>query len=213
MVNKDTKKPSISKNRLRAWKPKGSRKTSALTLDQFNFILDEFRDAKDLRMEIVCLLMAKCIRIGDVLRTMQIRDVYTPTGAIRDRFSIQEEKTGKTKYVKLEGSKRLLECLEAYYPTIADFDATSPLFYARKTGLPLKDKGVKKLLRQFVNRHGIEQCSPHSFRKFGARHVFNSGFDVEIVSQILNHSSVRETRTYLDVKPKEVEQAMEALAF
>lgn len=164
-------------------------------------------------MEIICLLMAKCLRIGDVLRTLRISDVYTKSGEIRNEVNLKEEKTGKPKKLVIKGSKRLHECLEAYYPEVAALDHSAPLFYAKKTGMPLQDKGVKKLLGAFVDHRGIEQCSPHSFRKFGAKHVFNSGYDVEIVSQILNHSSVRETRTYLDVKPREVEEAMGVLAF
>ncbi len=87
------------------------------------------------------------------------------------------------------------------------------LFYGQKTGSPLQDKGVKFLLSQFVGRRQIEQCSPHSFRKYGAKYMHSNGVDIEIISQILNHQSVRETRTYLDIKPQEVEKAMEILEY
>lgn len=195
------------------YKAQGSKKTSALSLDQFNYVIDELRDNGDTRMEIICLLMAKCVRIGDVLKTITIRDVFTPNGEVRDEANFKEEKTGKAKKIKLGSSVRLVKCLEAHYPTIKHLPPSSPLFYAKKTGEALQDKGVKKILGQFVGKRGIEQCSPHSFRKFGARHLLDNGVDIERISQILNHSHVRETRTYLDVKPKEIEEAMELLAF
>jgi site-specific recombinase XerD len=197
----------------KTYKASGSKKTSALTLDQFNFILDELRDIGDTRMETLCLLLGKCIRIGDVLKTIRIKDAYTPSGEVRAEITFKEEKTGKDKRIKVGTSKRLVACLEALYPTIRHLAPSSVLFYAKKTGEALQDKGVKKILGGFVGKRGIEQCSPHSFRKFGARYLFDQGYDIEVVSQVLNHSSVRETRTYLDIKPREVEAAMEALAF
>ena len=52
-----------------------------------------------------------------------------------------------------------------------------------------------------------------SFRKYGARWMFDNGVDIEVISQVLNHSTVKETRTYLDIKTKDVERAMKILEY
>lgn len=186
----------------------GSKKSRALTREQFMFILDEFRDRGDTRMELVGLLLGRCIRVGDVLRTLTIDHVFAPDGMPRALVGWNEEKTGKWRTMTVPGGSRMRECLERYATSIADLSRESPLFYGKRTGMELHDKGVKKLLAEFVGRRGIEQCSPHSFRKYGARYLyFNCAVDIETISQLLNHSSVRETRTYLDIQARDIVRA------
>ncbi len=186
----------------------GSRKTTALTREQFFFILDEFRDRGDTRLELVCLLLARCIRVGCVLRVLKIESFFTPDWTVRDAFGWNEEKTGKWRLEQVGTSSRMRECLERHSLQLRSLPRDAGMFYGEKTGLVLHDKGVKKLLKAFVGRRGIEQCSPHSFRKYGGRYLyFQCGVDIETISQLMNHSSVRETRTYLDIKPAELARA------
>lgn len=193
------------------YRPAGSKKTTALTHEQFEFILDEFRQKADFRMESICLLMGRCIRIGDVLTSLKIDSVYGPAGEVHGEISFQEQKTGKPRLIRTNNSPRLLEALAGYFPSIREFPRNRPLFYGLKTCEPLHDKGVKFLLAPFVGKIGIRQCSPHSFRKYGAKRLWLQGIEIETISQILNHSSVKETRVYLDIQPKEVERAMSML--
>jgi integrase len=159
-------------------------------------------------MELVCLLLGRCIRVGCVLRILTIDHVYDPAGRPRDVVGWNEEKTKKWRTLALPGGSRLREGLERYWASVADLPRTAPLFYGKKTGQELHDKGVKKLLAEFVGRRGIEQCSPHSFRKYGGRYLyFQCGIEIEVISVLLNHSSVRETRIYLDIQAKDVARA------
>ncbi len=186
----------------------GSKKSRALSREQFMYILDEFRDRGDTRMELVCLLLGRCVRVGCVLRVLNVGHFFTPDWQVRDVFGWNEEKTGKWRSEQVGTSSRLRDCLEKYSLSIRHLAADAPLFYGEKTGMELHDKGVKKLLAAFVGRRGIEQCSPHSFRKYGGRYLHNQcGVDIETISQLLNHASVRETRTYLDIKPQELARA------
>lgn len=186
----------------------GSKKSRALTREQFMFTLDEFRDRGDTRMELVCLLLGRCVRVGCVLRVLTIGHVFGPDRKPRDVVGWNEEKTGKWRTLTVPGGSRLRECLDRYAAAVAALPDTAPLFYGKKTGMELHDKGVKKLLAEFVGRRGIEQCSPHSFRKYGARYLyFQCGVDIETISILLNHASVRETRIYLDIQAKDVVRA------
>ncbi len=194
----------------RKFKPCGSNKTTPISKEQFDFILNEFSDRHDLRMQIVCHLMYRAIRIGDILTTIKIQNVYEADGTLRDRIEFREEKTEKLRTVPIRGEK-FIEALNQYYPVVKAFPKDSPLFYTEKTGEPLQDSGVKKLLRYFVGKRGINQCSPHSFRKGGARFMYENNVRIENISDVLNHHSTRVTELYISITPKDIEKSMECL--
>jgi integrase len=85
------------------------------------------------------------------------------------------------------------------------------MFYTRKTGEALRDSGVKKLLRYFIGKRGINQCSPHSFRKGGARFMFDNNVRIENISTVLNHHSTKITEKYICITPGDIEKSMACL--
>ena len=197
------------KNR-RKFRPRGSNKTTPITKEQFDFILNEFSDRNDIRMQIICHLMYRAIRIGDILNTIRIQNVFEHNGTLRDRIEFREEKTEKLRTVPIRGEK-FISALNKYYPSIKTFQKDSSLFYTEKTGEPLQDSGVKKLLRYFVGKRNITQCSPHSFRKGGARFMFENNVRIENISDVLNHHSTRVTELYISITPRDIEKSMACL--
>jgi len=182
-----------------------------MTLDQAIYVMDEFHDRKDFRMEVLCHLLLRCVRIGDCLKVIKIRSLYHANGSPRDRLLYRESKTGKDRNIPIEGS-RFKAALAAYWPEAKSGYQSGPAFLnrARKSGL--QSGGVKFLLAQFIGHRGIEQCSPYSFRKTGARTMWKNGSSIESVSHVLNHHSTRVTETYIQITPKDVEDAMKCLA-
>lgn len=191
----------------------GSRRSSALTKKQYDYIVESFLQKDDFRMAIITMLLFQCVRVGDVIKTLKIEDIYTSFGEVRERIRFNEQKTGKSKTI-LSGKpgSRLNRALSIYYKKIEHLPRYCPMFYNYQ-GFPITDDGVGFLLRKFVGKMEIEQCSAHSFRKAGAKYLHSKGIDIEVISQILNHYSVSTTRVYLDVKEKEVEKCMEMLVF
>lgn len=56
----------------------------------------------------------------------------------------------------------------------------------------------------------IKGVSTHSFRKFYATEIYrNSGYNIALVQQLLQHSSAAVTQRYIGIQQKEVEQAIE----
>jgi len=189
----------------------GSITTKPITRDQFDYILNEFADRQDHRMGIVCHLLYKCIRIGDVLKTLTIQDIYNSNGGLKDKLDFKEQKTKKQRLIPMAGD-RFLNSLKNYWPQIKTFNLNDPLFYSTKTKEPLQDSGVKFLLRQFNGKRGIVQCSPHSFRKGGSKEMYLNNVRIEAISNVLNHANTRVTEIYIDITPKDIEESMACLA-
>ena len=104
-----------------------------------------------------------------------------------------------------------MQALSKYAPQVSRYPINSPLFYAARTGTTLKDSGVKKLLRAFIGKRNIKQCSPHSFRKGGARYMYESGVRIDAISNVLNHHLTRTTEIYINITPADIAESMKCL--
>lgn len=73
----------------------------------------------------------------------------------------------------------------------------------------ISSRGVSKHLKRVCEYLGYERVGTHSFRKFFATSIYNNnGYNVELVRELLQHSSVAITQAYLGVSPQIVEKAL-----
>ena len=188
-------------------KGKGNRKTTALTMKQMDFILDELEECQDYRVLIICLIMAKTLRIADAVG-LRVGDLYDKKGKIQEAIYITERKTSKPRKIILKG-ERLLTALKTYHSEVKHLKPTDPAFYTLKKREPLHPQGVRRVLqRKFKGTRGIKDISGHSFRKFGARQMYLNNVRIETISHLLNHNSTRDTFVYIDITPAEEQDAL-----
>jgi site-specific recombinase XerD len=203
---------------------KGSNSTTPLSYEQFLYIADEFEDKGDFRMAVLCHLMFRCIRISDCLRSIKICDIFEKDGRLKESFGFYEIKAKrrnsegikkanpvKKRFIKIAGEKFISSLQKFWESDLKRRDYNGILFYSQRKRNPLGDSGVKVLLREFVGRRGIVQCSPHSFRKGGARYMYLKGTPIEVICSILQHSSVRITFIYIDIIPADELEGMKPL--
>jgi site-specific recombinase XerD len=199
-------------------------KTTPLSFEQFLYVAEEFEDKKDYRMAVLCHLMFRCIRISDCLRSIRVCDIFEKDGKLKESFGFYEikakrkDKDGvkkanpvKKRLIKIAGEKFIFALKKFWESDLKKRNYNGVLFYSNRLRLPLNDAGVKFLLREFVGRRGIEQCSPHSFRKGGARYMYLKGTPIEVICSILQHSSVRITFIYIDIIPADELEGMKPL--
>jgi site-specific recombinase XerD len=191
-------------------------KARAITKDQFDYILSEYMRQNDLRMASLVYLLAKPMRIHDVL-DMRVEDLYDSTGAVRQEVFIKEQKTGTKRTLLMWTSKDApgIQMLSRYFQEVlVGRERSGYLFVNRKQGKKLTQAGVFWLLKQFIGEHGIEQLSSHGVRKLPGKLAHAQGFDIETIGfGIYNHKDIRNTRTYLDIVEKEVRRAQETLCW
>lgn len=122
------------------------------------------------------------LRINDVLslKTAQVR---------KQRFTIREQKTGKTRTVRLPKDlfERAMECSGQFY-----------VFEHRLNGREHRTRqAVYKDLKRAAALFGVKaQVSPHSLRKIFAVEEFNDKGDLARVRKLLNHSNEAVTMLY-----------------
>ncbi|WP_024622555.1 tyrosine-type recombinase/integrase [Metaclostridioides mangenotii] len=131
------------------------------------------------------------LRISDVLRLK--------VGSFkRDKLEIREKKTGKLQYRSID-------------PNISYMISE----YALNKGLrvddnliSISDYTIRHYLRIICRYLSLENISTHSFRKMYATMQYErSNNNLELVKELLNHSSIATTQRYIRVSQKEINKA------
>lgn len=126
--------------------------------------------------------LATGLRVNDIL-------ALKPDQVRRQRFTIREEKTGKTKLVRLPSDlvKRCLACSGQHF-----------VFEHRLNGRKHRTRqAVFKDLKRVSELFGVKKnIAPHSLRKIYAVEEFHRTSDLKRVQKLLNHSGEAVTLLY-----------------
>lgn len=140
------------------------------------------------------------LRIGDILK-LKLSDLVKDGN--RRRFDVVEEKTGK---------RRTFTIPSDVYLFLRDY-ADDNKIGKRENLFSIGERAAQKQLKLAADYLGLEGISTHSFRKTFASNVYeDSGYNVELVRQLLQHSSTVTTQRYLGVGSKQVEEALAGIS-
>lgn len=137
------------------------------------------------------------LRISDILR-LRLCDIVRDGS--RYRLAITEQKTGKARVFTVPlALYQFIRC----YCLDNNIGANERIF-------PITARSVQKHLKAVCDYLEIEGVSTHSFRKFYATEIYkNSGYNIALVQQLLQHSSAAVTQRYIGIQQKDLENAIE----
>ena len=185
-----------------------AKRTRAISKDEFEKIIEVIRTGFILpngdrvrpneKIATALTLQANLgLRIGDVVH-LKLSDIVFEGG--RYHLNITEQKTGKPRTFTVPAE---------FYIYLQNFAIQQGLKPTQKL-FPLTVRAVQLHLQKVCNYLGITGVGTHSFRKFFAVSIYmENDYNVELVRQLLQHSSVAVTQHYLSVEPKIVEQALQ----
>ena len=183
-----------------------NKKTKALTTEEYKLIIETLRsnfmyDGKEFRANnrVATALVIQSnlgLRIGDVL-ALRLKDIVKDGN--RYRLDIIEDKTDKRRtftvtndiynYIKMY-------CLEN------NIKSTAKIF-------DISDRAVQKQLKIVCDYLGIDGISTHSFRKYFATQIYiNSNYNIELIRQLLQHSTSTITQRYIGIGSRELEKEL-----
>lgn len=142
------------------------------------------------------------LRISDLLK-LNIRDVMDDKGRVRDRISIRETKTGKSKDFPVGDTARkaIMEYLSTRIYTLND-----PLFLSRKGRNGLKRQQAYKIINEAARAVGIkENIGTHTLRKTFGYHAYQSGVSLAVLQKLFNHSAPSVTLLYIGITQDELD--------
>jgi site-specific recombinase XerD len=97
--------------------------------------------------------------------------------------------------------------LERARPALAAPGVSVEALFLSKTGRPLGTSDVRRRLRSWTARLGIDACSPHALRHSFATHLLDGGADLRSIQELLGHASVSSTQIYTRVESARLRSA------
>lgn len=154
-------------------------RTSYLLEQQLQLVLGTLTPANRL----VCLVMLHTgLRVGDV--------VSLPASSVKPNFSVQEQKTGKTRRVGLPAELRAAILAQAGSSPWAFPSPRDPQKHRTRQAVWADIKRAQRALRLPAN------AGTHSMRKVYAVDLMSKYGDIEKVRRTLNHKYVSTTLLY-----------------
>lgn len=147
-------------------------------------------------------------RISDLLE-FKIGDLIDENGKAVTHFNVKEKKTGKINKIAI--GRPLQRDIENYLVPRLGEGMDQPVFKSRKNGGSISRQHAWKIIKDAAEEVGLKNIGTHSLRKTFGYHCRKSGVDIEILMELLNHSSTRETLRYIGIIQDEKDQAVLAL--
>ncbi len=140
------------------------------------------------------------LRISDLL-SLEIFDVVDEARKVRERITLREKKTNKTKDFPLGdvARKAIMEYLKSREP----YELDEPLFLSQKKNAgkaALQRDQAYKIINSAARSIGItEKIGTHTLRKTFGYHAYKSGVPVEVIQKLFNHTSPSVTLRYIGI--------------
>jgi integrase/recombinase XerD len=168
----------------------------------FNKGLDSDRDRA---LFGICLY--SCCRINEAC-TLSVKDVYDRVGKVRTELIIRKGNTkGKLATRTIPVIDDLRGFLNAYQHPEVGY-----LFPGRHGRNHINSDSAARILREALEKVGIEGSSTMSFRRTGLTLLSNAGIPLRVIQEVSGHRNLEQLQRYLEVKPEQVRDAMSALA-
>lgn len=184
-----------------------NKKTRAVSKEEFELIISTIRQGftlpsgerlrPNIRIATALTLQANLgLRIGDIVH-LRLSDIVLERG--RYHLQMVEQKTKKSRNFTVPAE---------VYIYIQNYALNRGIKPNQKL-FDLSVRAVQNHLQMVCDYLGIEGVGTHSFRKFFAQTVYEeNNYDIALIQELLQHSSVATTQRYLGVSSQKVEQAL-----
>lgn len=146
------------------------------------------------------------LRISDIL-PLKLSDVKDKMGDPKDYIYLTEKKTHKQRKIVLNSEVK--KALQIYFDKSKVYDLDTYLFTSEKDdrNRPLTKTMAWNLVNKWCRGVGIlERVGTHTLRKTLGYQMRKNGIAIEVIQEMLGHSSVGVTSRYIGINQEELEK-------
>ncbi len=146
------------------------------------------------------------LRISDLL-PLKLIDVKSKEGDPKDYVYLTEKKTHKQRKIILNSEVK--KALQIFFTKSEIYDLDSYLFTSCRDdkNRPMSKVRAWQLINEWCREVGIlERIGTHTLRKTLGYQMRKSGIAIEVIQEMLGHSSVGVTSRYIGISQEELEQ-------
>lgn len=170
-----------------------------------NLVEDIYNDLKEKNERDALLFLLGIytgLRISDIL-LFKVKDLQ------KDYYNIREQKTGKQK--SYNWNPYLKRAINNYS---FNKDSEQYVFKSRQSLRPITRQRAYQIIKSACERHGVYNTGTHTLRKtFGYFLYKESGKDIAMVMDILNHSNQDTTLRYIGITQVRNNKKMQELKY
>ena len=171
------------------------------TIEKMKKYLKEHKTLRD--YTIFTLGINSGLRISDLLN-LRVSDVIDSKGKMRNRISLSEKKTGKTKDFPISESSA--KALNEFIATIDISNKDTPLFLSRQGGESVSRFQVYRIINDAAKHAKVSDLvGTHTMRKTFGYHAYKMGMDITLIQKLLNHSSPAITLSYIGITREDLD--------
>lgn len=195
LIKSDILPPEILRRKIRLKLPKALPR--AIEFEEIDKLLSVVTKVRD--RAIIILLIRTGMRIGELLN-LHVSDINLQERKISIYIG-EKNAQGRVVYFCDDAKEALLSWLNERKP------GHRYLFYGRH-GRPLSYAGARKLFRKYLTKSGLEAkgYTLHQLRHTFATELLNAGMRLEVLQQLLGHSTIEMTRHYARLTDKTREE-------
>lgn len=191
-----------------------NKKTVALSQEDYRAIITAIQNGFEYEQDGHTKKFRSNIQLATILQLeanlgLRISDILTLTMASikkdgsRHRLDITEKKTGKARQFTVPDS---------VYAFLSEY-AMNKGIGKDDTLFNIGERAAQKQLKIVCDYLEIDGVSTHSFRKtFATTAYTDSNYNIELVRQLLQHSSTSTTQRYIGIGTKQIEEALQGTA-
>jgi len=195
LIKSDILPPEILRRKIRLKLPKALPR--AIEFEEIDKLLSVITEVRDRAM--IILLLRTGMRIGELLN-LHVSDINLQERKISIYIG-EKNAQGRVVYFCDDAKEALLAWLNERDP------GHRHLFYGRH-GRPLSYAGARKLFRKYLTKSGLKAkgYTLHQLRHTFATELLNAGMRLEVLQQLLGHSTIEMTRHYARLTDKTREE-------
>lgn len=81
--------------------------------------------------------------------------------------------------------------------------------FRHRSGAPLEESGLRKMLRLAGEVAGVKPCNAHTFRRTYAINCLRNGMNIYVLAKLMGHEDITVLRQYLALAEHDLKRASE----